>query len=155
MPGHEIRSGHRIGVFILLRKEGKILLIRRKGTGYRDGWYSMPSGHLEKGEAISAAAVREAREEVGIRISRRDLKIIHVSHKYDYGEGGLVVVAMARLWKGTPANKEPEKCSDIGWFSQDRLPKNTIPYVRNAIRMIQDNIFYSEFGWRQAYDPGR
>ena len=68
MPGHEIRSGHRIGVFILLRKEGKILLIRRKGTGYRDGWYSMPSGHLEKGEAISAAAVREAREEVGIRI---------------------------------------------------------------------------------------
>jgi 8-oxo-dGTP pyrophosphatase MutT (NUDIX family) len=148
MHAYEIRSGHRVGVFILVRKNGKILLLKRKNTGYRDGWYTMPSGHLEKEESISTAAIREAEEEVGIRISRRDLETIHVSHKYEYGEGALMVVAVARRWSGTPANKEPEKCSGIGWFSPDKLPRNTIPYVRNAIRMIQGKVFYSEFGWR-------
>ena len=53
---------------ILWRKEKntlKVLLIHR---GRYDDW-SWPKGKLDKGEGISEAAVREIKEETGIKIS--------------------------------------------------------------------------------------
>ena len=53
-----------LAVFIIFQKEDQIWLQRRANTGYRDGEYDVPSGHVEVGEAMSAAAVREAKEEI-------------------------------------------------------------------------------------------
>lgn len=36
---------------------------------------------------------------------------------------------------------------DLSWFDLDALPKNTIPYIKQAIEAIKHNNFYSEFGW--------
>ncbi len=42
---------------------------------------------------------------------------------------------------------EPAKCDDLKWFDLNRLPKNTIPYIRATTRNYLKNIFYSERGW--------
>lgn len=55
-------------VFVIFARGADLLLLRRKGTGWMDGFYSLPAGGLEEGEAIRDAAVRQAEEEVRLRV---------------------------------------------------------------------------------------
>ena len=60
------RAGIPTGVHVLFERDGRVLLMRRAGTGFFDGFYSLPGGHVEEGESLRATAVREMREELGI-----------------------------------------------------------------------------------------
>ena len=131
---------------LILMKEGKILLSRRFNTGWMDGNYSVPAGHLDGNETFLQAMIREAKEETGIDISEKDLQVVHVMHrKTDHERVDFFV--QARKWEGSPRNMEPDKCDDIGWFYMNDMPTNTIPYIRQAIENIRSGVFYSEFGW--------
>lgn len=55
-------------VSVLIRKGDKILFVLRTNTGWMDGFYALPGGHLEADENFTNAGVREAHEEVGITI---------------------------------------------------------------------------------------
>ncbi len=50
-------------VYALFEKEGKVALIQRANTGYHDGYYALPAGHIEPEETSPEAVVREAYEE--------------------------------------------------------------------------------------------
>ena len=50
----------KIAVYIILIKDGKILLGRRFNTGWQDGNYGLPSGHLEPEESMMEALLRES-----------------------------------------------------------------------------------------------
>jgi len=52
--------------YLILRRGNEILLMRRKGSGYYDGWYSVPAGHVEAGELPMNALIREIKEELSI-----------------------------------------------------------------------------------------
>jgi 8-oxo-dGTP pyrophosphatase MutT (NUDIX family) len=55
-----------IDVHVIFRRGGRVLLLRRTGDTYASGQLCLPSGHVEEGESVLAAAVRETREEIGI-----------------------------------------------------------------------------------------
>ena len=59
---------------ILTNDRGECLFLRRFNTGYKDGEYGLVSGHVEEGENLKSAMIREAREEVGITLSPDDLE---------------------------------------------------------------------------------
>ena len=40
--------------------------------------YDLPGGHLEQGEDLYKAMIREAKEEIGITIQRENMQIVHV-----------------------------------------------------------------------------
>ena len=134
-------------VYLLLIKDGKILLSRRFQTGYEDGKYGLPSGHAEGEETMREVMVREALEEVGVKISKGDLHLAHTMHRWCGDHERIDFFFTAKEWKGEVKNMEPEKCDDLSWFSIDRLPENTIPYIRHAIQSVTNKIPYSEFGW--------
>lgn len=139
--------------YLVLEKDGKILLLRRFNTGYEDGKYSLVAGHLDGQETFRQAMAREAQEEAGISVNADDLQVIHVMHRLsNYKDVGIHervdVFIKADIWKGEPRNMEPHKCDDLSWFPLDALPENTIPYVRQALECIQKGVTYSEFGWR-------
>ena len=71
-----------VAVYLIFRDGDKVLLLKRANTGYRDGYYSLPSGHLNGGEPAIRAAIREAKEEVGVDIDLKDLRLVHTSHRY-------------------------------------------------------------------------
>jgi len=141
------RYQNKVAVFLILTRElnGKkqILLQERCNTGYMDGQYDMAcSGHLEQGESMAMAIVREAKEEIGIEIYENDLKMVSLIHPYqqDY----INVFFETQKYKGTPEIKEKEKCSNLEWFDIDQLPENIIIRNRNVIKNIQLGILYDD-----------
>jgi len=124
----------------------KILLLRRFNTGYEDGNYSVPAGHLSGNERVKTAMIREAKEEVGIGIKESDLEFIQIMHRKSDDER-IDFFFLAKKWSGDIEIKEPHKCDQLGWFNLDRLPENTIPYVRRAIENYKNRIKFDQFGW--------
>lgn len=47
-----------VAVHLFLLRNNRVLLRRRFNTGYEDGSYSVPAGHLDGGETIIQAAMR-------------------------------------------------------------------------------------------------
>lgn len=134
--------------YVLLRKNDKVLLIRRANTGYRDGWYSLPAGHIDGGESALQAAVREAKEEIGIDVAPEDLHFVHIAHRMaEEGDHERVDFFFEAVqWRGEPSNCEPEKCDDVAWFGLGSLPEKTAPLIISVLTAIENGSTYSDFG---------
>jgi 8-oxo-dGTP pyrophosphatase MutT (NUDIX family) len=63
---------------LLLLRDGHVLISRRANTGFADGLWHLPSGHLEARESVTGATIREAAEEIGVAIDPGDLEFAHV-----------------------------------------------------------------------------
>ncbi len=133
-------------VHLFLIKDDQILLSRRFQTGWEDGNYSVPAGHVDRNETATNAMAREVEEEVCIKINPEDLKMVHVMHRKSTEER-IDFFLLATKWSGDIRIGEPEKCDELKWFPTNNLPSNTIPYLKKAIENYQNKIFYSEFGW--------
>ena len=135
-----------VAVHLFLIEENKILLLRRFNTGYEDGNYSLVAGHIDGGEELKVAMIREAREEAGIEISPSNLSVVGVMHimtDKEYVSFFLEAVE----WTGQVVNAEPDQCDDLRWFDVDNPPKNTIPYVRRAIENYLTGVWFDSYGW--------
>jgi 8-oxo-dGTP pyrophosphatase MutT (NUDIX family) len=133
-------------VHLFLIRDGKVLLLRRFGTGYEDGKYSVIAGHLDGDEEVKAAAIREAQEEVGIEISPLDLQVVGVMHRKSTDERIDFFLATTS-WSGEIVNRECDRCDQLAWFDLDELPENVIPYVRKALDNYRQGIWFDSFGW--------
>lgn len=139
----------RAAVYLVLKDKSKILLSRRYNTGYWDGSYSMVAGHVDGGETITRAMVREACEESGVILEDEDLKVVHVMHRICPDNVEYIdFYLLAMNWKGSITIKEPDKCDDLRWFEIDTLPENTIPYIQQALKHIQTGVTFSDWDAR-------
>jgi mutator protein MutT len=139
-----MRSRFPVTVHLFFFREGQILLSRRFNTGYADGQYSVPAGHLDGGETVLEAAAREAEEEVGVRIDLDAMEFSTVMHRMEEEER-VDFFVQVRRWQGEPFNAEPEKCDDLCWVEVDQLPVNVVAYVRQALRNHLTGIRFDEF----------
>jgi 8-oxo-dGTP diphosphatase len=152
-PGRPERFALLGAVHVFLLHEGRVLLLRRFNTGYEDGNYSVIAGHLDGGEELQAAAIREAREEAGISLVPADLTVVGVMHRRSNDERVDFFLA-AECWTGTITNTEPHKCDELAWFPLDALPDNIIPYVRRALTNYRRGVWFDSFGWEEQGSGG-
>jgi 8-oxo-dGTP diphosphatase len=140
---------HLVDVHVLLIRSDELLLSKRRSDDEFDGLWHLPAGKLEAGESATAAAAREANEEVGIVIDRADLRHFHTAHVVGSGyEPRLGLFFEARSWTGDPVNREPDKCYELRWFPLDALPEGAIiGYSAAGIRAYFTGVTYSERGW--------
>jgi len=141
-----VRLRFPVTVHLLFIRDSKILIARRRNTGYRDGEYSIPAGHLDGGETVLAAAAREALEEVGVELDASNLEFAGVMHRLEDDER-VDFFLRVRSWSGEPFNNEPEKCDDLRWVDLTGLPQNMVPYVRRALANHMQGLPFDEFGW--------
>lgn len=132
----------------MINDRNEILLLRRCNTGYRDGYYDMPAGHLEEGESLRAAAVREVWEETGAEVAPGDLEFVELLHRRSFQHRDyLDVFFRVRRWKGEPRIMEPDKCDDLMWVSFDALPDMVVPHQRMVLDDLDRGQKFLEVGW--------
>jgi 8-oxo-dGTP pyrophosphatase MutT (NUDIX family) len=115
--GHELLLLPSVSV-LLSDEAGRVLLVRH--AGHDDGW-GILGGAVEPGESPAEAAVREAREEIGVDV--RLVRLLDVLGGPDYevtypnGDRVAYVTAVyeARVTMGSPVVRDGE-LSDLAWF---------------------------------------
>ena len=135
----------KVAVHLFLTNDcGEMLMLRRFNTGFKDGEYGLVAGHVEDGESLKGAMMREASEEAGIALSPDKLEVVGVIPSLfdDY----VYFFLRADAWSGDIRNMEPEKCDDIRWFHPRELPVNTVSYIRQAIENCLDGKWFGEIG---------
>lgn len=131
-------------VYLVLKRDNKILLSRRYNTGYFDGNYSFPAGHLDGNETLKQGIVREAKEEIGVDLESNNLELIYVMNRKIPNDERLDFFFSAKKWLGEPRIMESDKCNDLSWFELNDLPKNIVPYIKEMIDSFLNKITYSE-----------
>jgi len=134
--------------YLVLKKDSQILLALRQNTGYCDGQWGLPAGHVEAGESMIAALCREMQEEIDIVLAPKRVHLKHIIHrKGEDGSERIDGFFECDQWVGEVKNLEPGKCGGLEWFPLGSLPDTVIPYVRETLGCIDQGIGYREVGW--------
>ncbi len=125
-------------VYVLLRRGEEVLLQLRQNTGYRDGhWATAAAGHVEEGESVHAAAVREAEEELGVTIDVRDLAPLTVMQRTQRNgrpiDERVDFFFTCARWAGEPRVMEPAKNGGLRWAGLSALPDPVVPHERYVL----------------------
>ena len=128
---------------VIMNDQDQVLLMRRANTGFGDGQYSLPGGHVEKHERIADAAKREVLEETSIHLT--DVRIQGVIHSdVDREYLHFVAVATHKDWTGEARNMEPDQCDHIAWYPWGNWPDNTLPCIKLALENFRKGTFFGE-----------
>lgn len=111
----------KVGVGVMILKDGKVLLGKRKGS-HGAGEYAWPGGHMEYMESFSDCARRETAEETGMEID--NIRFLRLLNLRDYAPKHYVDIGLVADWKsGEPQIMEPDKIGDWAWYDLDALPQ--------------------------------
>ena len=107
-----------VGVVIL--KEGKVLLGKRKGS-HGHGEYSFAGGHLEFQESFKECAERETEEEAGIKI--KNIKYLcTATYSRHENRQDVLIGFIADFESGETVTNPEETIGEWDWYSLENLP---------------------------------
>ncbi|MCC6287350.1 MAG: NUDIX domain-containing protein [Chitinophagaceae bacterium] len=120
---------------LVKNEKGEILMIFRRGK------WDLPKGKLEKGEDLKACAVREVKEETGLKKVIVQHFLLTTYHTYsDFGKQ----ILKESYWylMNTSSNQittpqTEEEIHEITWVSQDAIGeklRNTFPSIKDVIK---------------------
>lgn len=121
--------------------DGRLLVIRRSGTNYLDGYWSIPAGHVDKGETAISACVREVHEEVGLTLDADELAFLLVQQKSGKDGEERVDFFFKASWDGSeqPRVNAPYELDTVNWVHPSHLPEPFAPYVLAALQAIHEH----------------
>jgi 8-oxo-dGTP pyrophosphatase MutT (NUDIX family) len=139
----------------------EVLLQLRSGTGYMDDhWACAAAGHVERGESVVQAAVREAAEELGIVVEAGDLTPLCGMHR-TAGDGNDVnersdFFFTLRRWRGVAQIREPGKTAGLDWFPLSALPDPVVPHELVVLEALRADVVPAFFtiGFDGPAPPG-
>lgn len=119
---------------IIIDEQGRLFLAQRglKARNERGLW-EFPGGAVEFGETLRDALVREIREEYSMTIVVDKLLTVTDHILPDEQQHWVSPSYLCRIVEGAPVILEPEKCSAIGWFAPDDVPKNLTQVTRHDL----------------------
>jgi 8-oxo-dGTP diphosphatase len=116
-----IEQTTKVGVGMMIVRDGKVLLAKRKGS-HGEGEFAFPGGHLEYMESFADCAKREAMEEAGIKID--NIRFQFLANITKYAPKHYVHIGLLADWKSGEAKvMEPDKSGPWQWYGMDDLPK--------------------------------
>ncbi len=123
----------KVGVALLIeyKDTGKLILVQRKVPPSKDAW-TLPSGYVEYDEACEAAAIREASEEISVKVELKSLKLDGVYSFGDDPRSRMVLV----VYTAPPTFEEPKAADDAkawGYFSPAEIIAKDIAFAGNKL----------------------
>jgi len=122
-------------VHMIICKDNKILVQKRKGSKLWPGYYALPAGHIDKGENQYDALIREAQEELGIVINLKKTINSYVVLRRNYFKiNGKVLEPYIDYYfeieeyEGIPKIIEEDRCDELIWVDINNLPEPFINY---------------------------
>lgn len=123
----------KVGVAVIITKDDKVLLMKRKGP-HGQGTWTTPGGHLDFGETPEQCGAREAKEEVGLDVV--DLRFRAFTNDLFESEGQhyISIWMDGKSISGEPTIAAEEEVAEIGWFVWDALPSPLFLPLENLIK---------------------
>jgi 8-oxo-dGTP diphosphatase len=128
-------QGPKVGVGVFVKKEGKILVGKRKGA-HGAGTWALPGGHLDPGESFETCCKREVLEETGLIINNVLPVVFTNDIFHDEGLHYVTLFLKGDYHFGEPIVAEPRHCEEWRWVSPDRIPQPIFLPLRNALKEI-------------------
>lgn len=112
----------RVGVGMVVRRDGELLLVRRAGS-HGAGTWSTPGGHLDFGEDPAMCGAREAEEETGVSVG--PVRFVGVTNDVFAEEGKHYVTLWfeAEYAEGDAHVRASNEISELAWFDEQALPE--------------------------------
>ena len=118
-----------VGTIIRVDDDHIVLVRRAIEPGY--GLWVFPGGYVDRGEEITAAAVREAREESGL-----DVRIDGLVNIYSYAGRTPIIIVFAATALGGALCVDDESL-EIGLFTPDEIPWDSLAF-RSTNEALRD-----------------
>ena len=130
-----MKANFKSAVHMIISKDNKILVQKRKVTKLWPGYYALPAGHIDEEENQYDALVREAREELGINLDPKNIINSYVVLRRNYFEkdGKMLEPYIdyyfeINEYEGIPRIMEEDKCDELIWVNINELPEPFINY---------------------------
>ena len=123
----------KVGVGVIVVKDGKILIGKRKNA-HGEGTWAFPGGHLHFGESWEDCARGEVKEETGIEIGNLTLACT-TNDIFPKESKHYITIYMRADWvSGEPRVLEPDKCEGWEWHPWDNLPSPRFIPLQNLLK---------------------
>ena len=124
----------KVGLGVVVIKDGKILLGRRKNA-HGEGAWCYPGGHLEYGESFEECARREVMEETGVEITNLRFGTVTNDIFETEQKHYITICILADFASGEVKLMEPDKCEEWGWFDWEKLPQPLFLPIINQLKI--------------------
>jgi ADP-ribose pyrophosphatase YjhB (NUDIX family) len=106
-------------VDVIIENGDEIVLIKHKKDWFKGKW-GMPGGHVEYGETVEDAALREAKEETSLDVRLKEILGVYSDPKRDKRGHYVTTVFIADYLGGELRGKDD--VADAKWFNINNLP---------------------------------
>lgn len=110
VPTHSLGAGG-----FVQNDQGEILVIRERGADS----YKLPGGHIELGEKVEEAVIREVLEETGIATDFQGVLALASTHPYRFGKSNIYVVCRLTPLSTDIAIQDTVEIEDAQWIMPD------------------------------------
>ncbi|MFQ3236271.1 MAG: 8-oxo-dGTP pyrophosphatase MutT (NUDIX family) [Paraglaciecola sp.] len=114
-PTHSLGGGG-----LVQNAQGEILVIRERGATT----YKLPGGHIELGEKVEEAVIREVLEETGIATQFQGVLALASTHPYRFGKSNIYVVCRLTPLSTEIAIQDTVEIEDAQWIMPDVFLNN-------------------------------
>ncbi|OGZ78179.1 MAG: hypothetical protein A2358_02410 [Candidatus Staskawiczbacteria bacterium RIFOXYB1_FULL_37_44] len=146
----EEKQRAKVGVGIMILKDNKVLLGKRNDDAEKassdlhgEGTWTMPGGKLDFHETLKDGACREVLEEIGVKISPENLKVISVADEIVPDNHYVTIGFLCENFEGEPKIMEPEEITEWKWYNLDSLPEKVFPPSMKMIKAYLNNKIYN------------
>jgi 8-oxo-dGTP diphosphatase len=112
----------KVAVGTIIRTEDSRLVLVRRAIDPGYGLWVFPGGYVDRGEEVTAAAVREAREEAGL-----DVRLDGLVNVYSYPGRPLIIIVYAATAIGGSLCTD-EECLEAALFTPDDIPWRSLAF---------------------------
>ena len=124
-----------VGVGVFVKRNGKILVGKRKGS-HGAGTWALPGGHPEHGESFETCCKREVMEETGLVINDISPVVFTNDVFQDEGLHYITLFFRGEYESGEAIVAEPRECEEWRWVFPDQIPQPIFLPLRNALEEI-------------------